>query len=85
MKFFVGKPCSWAHDLKCLPTLVTLPDGCKDSSIATAINHVLHGEAGSANQEGIELARRNLRLLLREGGHGAENVYNQDESGAFWR
>jgi hypothetical protein len=46
---------------------------------------VLHGEAGSANQEGIELARRNLRLLLQEGGYEAENVYNQDESGAFWR
>jgi hypothetical protein len=45
----------------------------------------MHGEAGSANQEEIELARRNLRLLLQEGGYEAENVYNQDESGAFWR
>jgi hypothetical protein len=46
---------------------------------------VLHGEARSAKQEGIELARRNLQLLLQEGGYEAENVYNQDESGAFWR
>jgi hypothetical protein len=44
-------------------------------------SYVLHGEAGSANQEGIELARRNLQLLLQDGG----NIYNQDESGAFWR
>jgi hypothetical protein len=41
-------------------------------------SYVLHGEAGSANQEGIKLARRNLRLLLQEGGYEAENVYNQD-------
>jgi hypothetical protein len=47
-------------------------------------SYVSHGEAGSANQEGIELARRNLRVLLQEGGYEAENVYNQDESGAFW-
>jgi hypothetical protein len=47
--------------------------------------YVLHGRAGSANQEGIELARRNLQLLLQEGGSEAENVYNQDESRAFWR
>jgi hypothetical protein len=46
---------------------------------------VLHGEAGSANEEGIELARKNLRLLLQEGGYETENVCNQDESGAFWR
>jgi hypothetical protein len=48
-------------------------------------SYVLHGEAGSANQERIELARRNLRLLLQEGAYEAENVYNQYESGAFWR
>jgi hypothetical protein len=48
-------------------------------------SYVLHGEAGFASQEGIELARRNLRLLLQEGGYEAENVYNQDESGAFLR
>jgi hypothetical protein len=47
--------------------------------------YALHGEAGSAIQEGIELARRNLRLLLQEGGYEAGNVYNQDESGPFWR
>jgi hypothetical protein len=48
-------------------------------------SYVLHGKAGSANQEGIGLAHRNLRLLLQEGGYEAENVYNRDESGAFWR
>jgi hypothetical protein len=64
--------------------LVALPD-CNDSSIATALDHVLHGEAGSANQEGTQLARRNLRLLLQEGGYEAAKVYNQDKSGTFWR
>lgn len=48
-------------------------------------SYVLHGEAGSANQEGIDLARSNLRELLVEGGYEADDVYNQDESGAFWR
>jgi hypothetical protein len=46
---------------------------------------VMHGEAGSANQEGVNLARSNLLELLREGGYEAEDVYNQDESGVFWR
>jgi hypothetical protein len=31
-------------------------------------SYVMHGEAGSANQEGIDLARSNLRELLTEGG-----------------
>jgi hypothetical protein len=48
-------------------------------------SYVLHGEAGSANQEGIDLARSNLRELLEEGEYEADDVYNQDESGAFWR
>jgi hypothetical protein len=48
-------------------------------------SYVLHGEAGSANQEGVELARSSLRKLLEEGEYEAEDVYNQDESGAFWR
>jgi hypothetical protein len=46
-------------------------------------SYVLHEEAGDANQEGIELAQRNLRLLL--GGYSAEVTYNQDETGIFWR
>jgi hypothetical protein len=45
----------------------------------------MHGETGSANQEGIDLVRSNLRELLTEGGYEAEDVYNQDESGVFWR
>jgi hypothetical protein len=48
-------------------------------------SYVLHGEAGSANQEGIDLARSNFRELLEGGEYEADDVYNQDESGAFWR
>jgi hypothetical protein len=44
---------------------------------------VLHGEAGDANREGIQLARANLRLLLE--GYTAEDTYNQDETGILWR
>jgi hypothetical protein len=44
---------------------------------------VLHGEAGDANREGIQLARVNLRLVLE--GYIAEDAYNQDETGIFWR
>jgi hypothetical protein len=45
----------------------------------------MHGDAGSANQEGIDLARSNLRELLTEGGYEAEHSYNQDESGVLLR
>jgi hypothetical protein len=44
---------------------------------------VLQGEAGDAKRESIQLARANLRLLLE--GHTAEDTYNQDETGIFWR
>jgi hypothetical protein len=56
----------WLHNFK-------RRDGIKSS--------VMHGEAGSANQEGINLARSKLLELLRERGYEAEDVYNQDESG----
>jgi hypothetical protein len=46
-------------------------------------SYVLHGEAGDANCEGVQLARVNLRLLLE--GYTAEDTYNQDETGIFWR
>jgi hypothetical protein len=46
---------------------------------------VQNGEAGSANQEGIELSRSSLRKLLKESEDEADDVYNQDESGAFWQ
>jgi hypothetical protein len=49
------------------------------------MSSVLHGEAGSANQEGIELARSRLRELLEAGEYEADDVYNQDESGASCR
>jgi hypothetical protein len=48
-------------------------------------SYVMHGEAGSANQEGIDLAHSNLCELLTEGGCEAEDVYNHDESVVFWR
>jgi hypothetical protein len=64
-----GYPAGWLHNFKCY--------GIK--------TYVLHGEAGSTNQEGIDLVRSNLRELLEEGEYEADDVYNQDESGAFWR
>jgi hypothetical protein len=39
-------------------------------------SYVLHGEVGSANQQGIELARSSLRKLLEEGEYEADDVYN---------
>jgi hypothetical protein len=44
---------------------------------------VLHGEAGDANREVVQLARADLRLLLE--GYTAEITCNQDETGIFWR
>ena len=44
---------------------------------------VLHGEASSAPQEGIELAQNNLRLVLE--GYTPDDVFNQDETGLCWR
>jgi hypothetical protein len=44
---------------------------------------VQHGEAGSANAAGIELARRSVRKLVE--GLNPGDIFNQDESGLFWR
>jgi hypothetical protein len=39
---------------------------------------VLHGEAESANTEGIAMARGNVHLLLE--GYSADETFNQDEA-----
>jgi hypothetical protein len=44
---------------------------------------VQHGEAGSANAAGIELARRSVRKLVE--GLDPGDIFNQDESSLFWR
>jgi Tc5 transposase DNA-binding domain len=44
---------------------------------------VLHGEASSADQEGVQLARENMKRIIA--GYSLDDVYNQDETGNFWR
>jgi hypothetical protein len=44
---------------------------------------VRHGEAAAADQAGVLLARESVREVVE--GYGEENIYNQDESGLFWR
>jgi hypothetical protein len=46
-------------------------------------SYALHGEAGDANAEGIKLAQTELRNVLEP--FKPEDVYNQDETGIFWR
>jgi hypothetical protein len=43
---------------------------------------VLHGEAESANKDGIALARGNVCRLLE--GFIADDIFNKDETGVFW-
>lgn len=50
----------------------------------------LHGEAGSADLLGVQSARANLPKLLEERDadgyiYTADDVFNFDESGLFWR
>ena len=42
-----------------------------------------HGEAGSATIASVDLAKTAVPLVIR--GYSADDVYNQDETGLFWR
>jgi hypothetical protein len=44
---------------------------------------VRHGEAAAADQAGVLLARESVRKVVER--YGEENIYDQDESGLFWR
>jgi hypothetical protein len=46
---------------------------------------VLHGEACDADDAGVELARMAIPKNVEEGGYPADNIYNQDKTGQFWR
>jgi hypothetical protein len=46
---------------------------------------VLHGEANDADDAGVELARKAIPKIVEEGVYPADNIYNQDETGQFWR
>jgi hypothetical protein len=48
-------------------------------------SYKLHGEANDADREGVKLAQNNFRKIVLEGGFTADNIFNQDETGLFWR
>lgn len=43
----------------------------------------LHGEANSADQENVQKARENMKHIIAA--YSISDVYNQDETGVFWR
>lgn len=43
----------------------------------------LHGEADSADQQHVQLARDNMKYIVE--GYSLDDIYNQDETGVFWR
>lgn len=47
--------------------------------------HMTCGESGSADLEGVELARTAVPQLLEENGFQPKDVYNFDETAVFWR
>jgi hypothetical protein len=44
---------------------------------------VLHGKAGDANDEGVALALNAVHKVVAT--YSDEDIYNQDETGVFWR
>lgn len=44
---------------------------------------VLHGEADAADKRGVQLTRDNMKLIVD--GYSLDDIYNQDETGVFWR
>jgi hypothetical protein len=46
---------------------------------------VKHGEANDADSYGIKLARNAIPKIVNDGGYAAQDIYNQDETGQFWR
>jgi hypothetical protein len=48
-------------------------------------SYKMHGETNDANQQGVKFAQTSFRKIVLEGGYTADNVFNQDETGLFWR
>jgi hypothetical protein len=42
-------------------------------------------EANDAYQQGIKLAQTSFRKIVLEEGYTADDIFNQDETGLFWR
>lgn len=42
----------------------------------------MHGEAASADLDGVKLAHENIRLIVS--GYARDDIFNQDETGMFW-
>jgi hypothetical protein len=74
--------------------LTNVPEGFKFSSgwlynwkkqhgVRVDMGRRRHGEAAAADQAGVLLARESVRKVVE--GYGEEKMYNQDESGLFWR
>jgi hypothetical protein len=45
----------------------------------------MHGQAGDADAQGVELCHRALPVLITELGYDKEDVYNFDETGLFFK
>jgi hypothetical protein len=43
-----------------------------------------HGEAGSADPKVVEMERRHIQELIKEGGHNLRDIFNMDETGLFY-
>jgi hypothetical protein len=46
---------------------------------------VKHGKANDADSHGVELACNAIPKIVNAGGYVAQDIYNQDETGHFWR
>jgi hypothetical protein len=46
---------------------------------------VKHDEANDADTHGVELACNAIPKIVNAGGYAAQDIYNQDETGQFWR
>ncbi|XP_066970877.1 tigger transposable element-derived protein 1-like [Macrobrachium rosenbergii] len=54
-------------------------------SRANLHNLKLHGEAASADQEAADIFSSYLAEIIRDGGYTADQVFNVDETGLFWK
>jgi hypothetical protein len=43
-----------------------------------------HGEAGSADPKVVEMERRHIQELIKEGGYNLRDIFNMDETGLFY-
>jgi hypothetical protein len=48
-------------------------------------SYCMHGEAGSADEQGVNIARVAVPQIIEEGGYSPDDVYNCDESGLYYR